>query len=61
MNAVTICSSLSNAARSADSCASACQSSVPPKPEAAMAQDRLAGELWKNAAWWANQISKERP
>ena len=53
MTAVSITLALGNAARSAESCASMCRSAKPPKPEAAVAQDRLAKEMWDCSAWWA--------
>lgn len=58
MTAVSICLSLGNAAKSAESCASMCRASKPPKPEAATAQDRLASEMWWRASWWANNIAE---
>ena len=52
MTAVSICQALSNAARSADTCASMCREQK--KEAAAVAQSRLASEMWKLAGWWAD-------
>lgn len=53
MTNVSITLALGNAARSAEQCAAMCRSAKPPKPEAAVAQDRLAREMWDRAEWWA--------